>query len=109
MYVQLAAFELQRCLWFFFFSSRRRHTRSLCDWSSDVCSSDVGLGERLRRGLGQVCEIPLERAPAGGVEIDPARPARSPQEVRGMGTAVERPLGKAERAESATQITEAIG
>src|SRR6476646_9330025 len=24
-----------------FFSSRRRHTRSLCDWSSDVCSSDV--------------------------------------------------------------------
>src|SRR5215204_7127940 len=28
---------------FFFFSSRRRHTRSLCDWSSDVCSSDLGL------------------------------------------------------------------
>src|SRR5690349_5623238 len=24
----------------FFFSSRRRHTRSLRDWSSDVCSSD---------------------------------------------------------------------
>src|SRR5947207_12676083 len=28
---------------FFFFSSRRRHTRSLCDWSSDVCSSDLTL------------------------------------------------------------------
>src|SRR5438034_9583454 len=28
-------------LYFFFFSSRRRHTRSLCDWSSDVCSSDL--------------------------------------------------------------------
>src|SRR5215204_5647220 len=28
-------------MWFFFFSSRRRHTRSLCDWSSDVCSSDL--------------------------------------------------------------------
>src|SRR5260221_4127773 len=28
-------------LLFFFFSSRRRHTRSLCDWSSDVCSSDL--------------------------------------------------------------------
>src|SRR6267378_6266154 len=27
----------------FFFSSRRRHTRSLRDWSSDVCSSDLGL------------------------------------------------------------------
>src|SRR2546430_9526875 len=27
---------------FFFFSSRRRHTRFDCDWSSDVCSSDLG-------------------------------------------------------------------
>src|SRR2546430_7513393 len=32
------------CL-FFFFSSRRRHTRFDCDWSSDVCSSDLGEGE----------------------------------------------------------------
>src|SRR5215471_20595411 len=29
-------------LFIFFFSSRRRHTRSLRDWSSDVCSSDLG-------------------------------------------------------------------
>src|SRR5689334_23618256 len=28
-------------LCFFFFSSRRRHTRWNCDWSSDVCSSDL--------------------------------------------------------------------
>src|SRR5260221_5000216 len=28
-------------IYVFFFSSRRRHTRSLCDWSSDVCSSDL--------------------------------------------------------------------
>src|SRR2546430_2271041 len=28
-------------LCFFFFSSRRRHTRFDCDWSSDVCSSDL--------------------------------------------------------------------
>src|SRR2546427_8613834 len=28
---------------FFFFSSRRRHTRFDCDWSSDVCSSDLKL------------------------------------------------------------------
>src|SRR5699024_11858503 len=28
---------------FFFFSSRRRHTRSKRDWSSDVCSSDLML------------------------------------------------------------------
>src|SRR5260370_40269295 len=41
---------------FFFFSSRRRHTRFKCDWSSDVCSSDLssevdgGDGQRERRG-----------------------------------------------------------
>src|SRR5699024_11437191 len=29
---------------FFFFSSRRRHTRSKRDWSSDVCSSDLRRG-----------------------------------------------------------------
>src|SRR2546430_13433212 len=37
---------------FFFFSSRRRHTRFDCDWSSDVCSSDLdqlGLGSQLCR------------------------------------------------------------
>src|SRR5260370_20443372 len=31
-------------LFFFFFSSRRRHTRFKCDWSSDVCSSDLFSG-----------------------------------------------------------------
>src|SRR5256886_2887170 len=30
---------------FFFFSSRRRHTRFDCDWSSDVCSSDLVPGD----------------------------------------------------------------
>src|SRR5689334_24855595 len=30
---------------FFFFSSRRRHTRWNCDWSSDVCSSDLGFSD----------------------------------------------------------------
>src|SRR5699024_12087795 len=35
--------SIQWCLFFFlFFSSRRRHTRSKRDWSSDVCSSDLG-------------------------------------------------------------------
>src|SRR5260370_26919300 len=28
-------------IFIFFFSSRRRHTRFKCDWSSDVCSSDL--------------------------------------------------------------------
>src|SRR6266511_3852901 len=35
---------------FFFFSSRRRHTRFSRDWSSDVCSSDLG-GEEGGTGL----------------------------------------------------------
>src|SRR2546428_7187001 len=35
------------CLFsFFFFSSRRRHTRSDRDWSSDVCSSDLCVSHR---------------------------------------------------------------
>src|SRR5689334_24857582 len=38
----------------FFFSSRRRHTRWNCDWSSDVCSSDLrnlwDVIENLRKG-----------------------------------------------------------
>src|SRR6266481_117089 len=33
-----ASFNQVAC---FFFSSRRRHTRWNCDWSSDVCSSDL--------------------------------------------------------------------
>src|SRR5580692_9534473 len=39
-------------MFFFFFSSRRRHTRFDCDWSSDVCSSDLdgpGVPDRRRR------------------------------------------------------------
>src|SRR6266567_4211323 len=39
-------------VFFFFFSSRRRHTRFDCDWSSDVCSSDL-LDER-DHGEGQL-------------------------------------------------------
>src|SRR5438309_11915456 len=37
----------------FFFSSRRRHTRWNCDWSSDVCSSDLR-ARRCGRGDGGV-------------------------------------------------------
>src|SRR5262245_65332079 len=34
-------FTIFLCCLSFFFSSRRRHTRCLSDWSSDVCSSDL--------------------------------------------------------------------
>src|SRR5207237_5165614 len=36
---------------FFFFSSRRRHTRFKCDWSSDVCSSDLKINLRIAHRL----------------------------------------------------------
>src|SRR5690242_21276614 len=40
-------------MYFFFFSSRRRHTRLTCDWSSDVCSSDLrGIYKGLFVGIG---------------------------------------------------------
>src|SRR5690606_39716555 len=40
---------------FFFFSSRRRHTRFSRDWSSDVCSSDLQIGTATALfGLGAV-------------------------------------------------------
>src|SRR5688500_20162921 len=35
----------------FFFSSRRRHTRLQGDWSSDVCSSDLLVEDRIVRGI----------------------------------------------------------
>src|SRR5256885_9322621 len=54
---------------FFFFSSRRRHTRLQGDWSSDVCSSDLdghlaifgGVADVLRRRALDVGEPLLQR------------------------------------------------
>src|SRR6266571_3672892 len=56
-----------RAFVFFFFSSRRRHTRLTCDWSSDVCSSDLArLGRELlpaaTRGHVQGAGAGVERA-----------------------------------------------
>src|ERR1019366_9923515 len=44
----------------FFFSSRRRHTRLVSDWSSDVCSSDLGLSlPGLRRIASGIAILPI--------------------------------------------------
>src|SRR5947207_7766731 len=53
------------------FSSRRRHTRSLCDWSSDVCSSDLELiAEMLRQTVSQCGEpITMMLFGTGGPEV----------------------------------------
>src|SRR2546430_3883911 len=49
----------------FFFSSRRRHTRFDCDWSSDVCSSDLLPAEQLAVEL-----LELDRVFAHDLEVD---------------------------------------
>src|SRR5688572_31040611 len=65
--------------WKFFFSSRRRHTRFDCDWSSDVCSSDLtrqqSLDALLRplpllEGLEQREDDSLVRGVAGEAEAE---------------------------------------
>src|SRR6266536_569040 len=55
----------------FFFSSRRRHTRSTRDWSSDVCSSDLHPRTTGRRLGSLVAE--LARIGAGTSTIAPSK------------------------------------
>src|SRR5437762_12237200 len=60
-------------LCFFFFSSRRRHTRYIGDWSSDVCSSDLYRGARRARDRRR--RVPARRLPrAPGVGDRGRRP-----------------------------------
>src|SRR6266480_7093999 len=75
----------------FFFSSRRRHTRLTCDWSSDVCSSDLQvfhiaathgvdatriLGRRVAREREQVAHDLRIGLAVEAVALDRARGAR---------------------------------
>src|SRR6266853_3991798 len=75
---------------FFFFSSRRRHTRFDCDWSSDVCSSDLNKPEATARsmrdgffsvgdiayldaeGYYYICDRKIDMIISGGANIYPA-------------------------------------
>src|SRR2546430_5777498 len=57
------------CSLLFFFSSRRRHTRFDCDWSSDVCSSDLSAEEAKLR-FGQ--HLDLAPLPAEAVALEDA-------------------------------------
>src|SRR5690606_40116476 len=41
----------------FFFSSRRRHTRFSRDWSSDVCSSDLGANRELSADFSKIAYL----------------------------------------------------
>src|SRR5689334_8191947 len=66
----------------FFFSSRRRHTRWNCDWSSDVCSSDLG-------GAGRA----VHRPPAGPARGQAGNHRLGPGQRAGLA-----PLARADRA-----------
>src|SRR5437016_14676573 len=63
----------------FFFSSRRRHTRLVSDWSSDVCSSDLlparAQEEQTRSRLRDL-ERELRAADPGRAELDDAEQER---------------------------------
>src|ERR1035441_8086236 len=66
----------------FFFSSRRRHTRCLSDWSSDVCSSDLWLEIAAPSGTPRI-----RRRVAGIAKIRATTSARAPM------TRPHRPVG----------------
>src|SRR6267142_3386460 len=69
-------------MFFFFFSSRRRHTRLTCDWSSDVCSSDLERGGMARRGGGDARLQLVRRRDAAPALLERAGIARrSPQQL----------------------------
>src|SRR5207249_5043813 len=59
----------------FFFSSRRRHTRSKRDWSSDVCSSDLTIGKAIAAVLGGRHEVLLASRQQAPLRVDIADPA----------------------------------
>src|SRR5207247_7900561 len=72
----------------FFFSSRRRHTRSTRDWSSDVCSSDLNVS---------ATEIRMLHGERHNLHVEPIRP----ESRNGQADAVDgnRTLGDEERRE----------
>src|SRR5699024_11733029 len=87
--------SFSQLFYIFFFSSRRRHTISKRDWSSDVCSSDLDpykpqLNEWMEQGIFN-CVVLLERLRElgydGGMSIlkayvHPYRPAKRSEERR---------------------------
>src|SRR5699024_11959430 len=93
----------------FFFSSRRRHTRSKRDWSSDVCSSDLAevvdaAAARLRDG-GTVhyfgAGTPGRLAVLDAAELQPTfslEPGRVVAHIAGGARSEERRVGKEGRA-----------
>src|SRR5574341_1174834 len=73
---------------FFFFSSRRRHTRLVGDWSSDVCSSDLArkAGDRARHLHGGLHPVPQVRGqvPRSGDRVERRHHRDRSRQVSGL-------------------------
>src|SRR5690625_7059395 len=70
----------------FFFSSRRRHTRWPRDWSSDVCSSDLELGQehpRRQRSAPPLADIAQIGHPTGQVRTQLGGEGQRPEGLPG--------------------------
>src|SRR5690242_21354899 len=84
----------------FFFSSRRRHTRLTCDWSSDVCSSDLQARLDVERAAQAAAHVLVEQRTERRLRIEsfaratPRIPARSGGDVRDLLRSEERRVGK---------------
>src|SRR5690625_2095483 len=83
------------CIFVFFFSSRRRHTRWPRDWSSDVCSSDLTVKFKVDGDLSQPVSMDMNivdpdmPAMPGGYDKD--HTARAVFEVSGLPEAGDEP------------------
>src|SRR2546427_9315659 len=75
-------FEMEMLI-FFFFSSRRRHTRFDCDWSSDVCSSDLDLFEP-----GSTFKVILAAAALSSHAVGPSETFSDPGMIRINGATI---------------------
>src|SRR3712207_7158296 len=84
---------------FFFFSSRRRHTRYWRDWSSDVCSSDLRTWKLAANSLTHCCNSAM---------ICPLT-QRSPPDARCPSAAVLRPSQCCSLADSARSEERRVG
>src|SRR2546430_11607845 len=76
--------HIDECVSFFFFSSRRRHTRFDCDWSSDVCSSDLGQFE----AAAGIVRIELQRSRI------PSEPSRCESTLEGFARQQDNPASR---------------
>src|SRR5215213_1279448 len=94
----------------FFFSSRRRHTRLVSDWSSDVCSSDLHAAG-VAPSAQAVSWLANAQCDDGGWQFDkPYRPARDNQHCVDANADPEDPFrSEADATALAVQALDALG